>query len=277
MEGRRWEDLAYDCLVVVFSKLGLDDLAAGVPLVCKSWHGAAMDPQCWTTLDFEKLDFTSMSAFAARFKCEFHVKGFSFSSFFKLAVARSHGSASKIAIPSVPGNVLKKFDELNRRCPRIKELVLPTLLRREDKEIPAMIKKWKELEILQMKWKPTSFMEMLEQIRIHCPNFRGLQLCGFFERQDAAAMARCLPKLKRLKMRASVLRKEEMVMILEGCGELEIFDVTNCRGFVADNDIRNRGSRIKKFDYNGCKVESFYANGYCINYDDLVFALFCGD
>lgn len=52
MEGRKWEDLETDCLANIFDRVGMESLILDVPLVCKSWYKATINPRCWLTLIF---------------------------------------------------------------------------------------------------------------------------------------------------------------------------------------------------------------------------------
>lgn len=276
MERRRWEDLAFDCLICVFCKLGFEDFAVAVPFVCKSWHRASLDPQCWRDLDFLDMDFSKKSKFIARFKQLYQLHKFSFSSFMKLCIARSHGSVIKLRIPSLLGVSLQKdLAFASIECPKLKVLALPTLLWNDDKQLPELMGRWKEMETLEMAWKPISFLQMLEQIGHFCPNFSGLNLCGFFNGRDAEAMTRCLPRLKTLLMSASFLRREDLLLILEGCKELEEVDVSRCRGLDVDEGLLRRASKMKRFSCEGCKPEdSYVVNHY--SYDDLFLELVFG-
>ena len=55
MENRRWEELNQDCLVEVLRKLDIESLLTNIPLVCKSWYKASLDPKCWKCLNFHEL------------------------------------------------------------------------------------------------------------------------------------------------------------------------------------------------------------------------------
>ncbi|KAL0926517.1 hypothetical protein M5K25_002757 [Dendrobium thyrsiflorum] len=276
MRGRRWEDLPFDCLIFVFCKLGFEDLTIAVPFVCKSWYKASLDPDCWRVLNFKDLDFSTKSKFIARFKQLYQFQSFSFSSFLKLCVAKSHGSVTELRIPSLLGASLQQdLVLISIKCPKLKVLSLPTLLWNDDKQLPELICKWKEMETLEMTWKPISFLQMLEQIKLYCPNFSELNLCGFFNGKDAQAIIRCLPKLKCLLMSASFLRKYDLLMILEGCKELEEVNVSRCRGLDVDDVVLKKASKMKKFEFEGCKPEENYGNTY-YNYDDLFMELVFG-
>lgn len=100
-EERKWENLASDCLVYIFCYLGLEELTVVLPFVCKSWYEASLDPRCWKKqLDFQALDFRYRKNLERRFKQEYVLRSsFSFSSFMKLCISRSRGSAVELSIP----------------------------------------------------------------------------------------------------------------------------------------------------------------------------------
>ncbi|KAI0501375.1 hypothetical protein KFK09_016320 [Dendrobium nobile] len=264
-EERKWEDLASDCLVCIFCFVGLEELTVALPFVCKSWYEASLDRRCWKNLDFRELDFSSGSNFARIFRQEYGVRrsSFSFSAFMKMCVSRSCGSAVELTIPYIVGaSIQQDLIYASIKCPRLKVLALPSLLEKDEKKLPELISKWKELEILEITWKPNSFLEILEQIRVNCPNFIGLHLCGLFDIMETWTIVRCMPRLKILVMSASYLCKEDLMEILDGCKELEVFDVSKCRGFVVDNEILKKASKIKKFECGDCKLEQNYTNFY---------------
>lgn len=128
-----------------------------------------------------------------------------------------------------------------------------------------------------MKWKPTVFLELIEEIRANCPKFTGLHLCGLFDGKDAKAIATSLPKLRSLIMSGSFVRRDDLVMILDGCKELQEVDISRCRGFDADDEILMKASSgIKKFVCEGSKVEDNYVNNYC-SYGNFFLAFIFGD
>ena len=49
-----WADMDTDCLVHVFGRLDLEDLAAAAPLVCRGWRRAAAEPSLWRALDLRR-------------------------------------------------------------------------------------------------------------------------------------------------------------------------------------------------------------------------------
>lgn len=256
-QERKWENLPSDCLVSIFCYLGLVELTVTLPFVCKSWYEASLDPRCWKKLDFQALDFCSESNLERRFKQEYGVRSsFSFSAFMKLCVSRSRGSAVELATPYIEGaSILQDLIFASIECPRLKVLAITGIYHQDDNQLHDLISKWKELEILKITWKPISIVEILEQISINCPNFIGLHLYGLFHVVETRAIARCIPRLKILMISGSTICKEDLMVILDGCKELEVLDVSNCAGFDVDNDIIMKASKIKKFECEGTTKE----------------------
>ncbi|KAH0458497.1 hypothetical protein IEQ34_013812 [Dendrobium chrysotoxum] len=287
-EERKWEDLASDCLVCIFCFVGLEELTVALPFVCKSWYEASLDHRCWKNLHFRELDFRSGSNFARIFMQEYGVRSssFSFSAFMKMCVSRSRGSAVELTIPYIVGaSIQRDLIYASIKCPRLKVLALPSLIEKDEKKLPQLISKWKELEILEIRGTPNSSLKLLEQIRINCPNFIGLHLCGLFNIIETRTIVRCMPRLKILVMNSSYLCKEDVMEILDGCKELEVFDISKCWGFVVDNEILKKASKIKKFEcgdwklrQNYCRLEQNYTNSYYdCNGEDEFMGLFIID
>ncbi|KAK8954218.1 hypothetical protein KSP39_PZI002934 [Platanthera zijinensis] len=253
--GRKWEEMEMDCLVCIFSKLNLDDLAVSVPYVCRSWSAAARDPLCWRFLDFRSLDFMPWSRFAKRFADRNSVSRFSFAGFMKLAVRRSAGLADELRLPE-----LASIDDLilaSNECPRLTALGLPNLNSDSKARIPELISKWKELKTLAMESKPSKFSQLAYEIAANCKNFKKLVMpTSSINREDASAIVKCLPNIRFLDMSRSFLVKEELLFILEGCRELSRLSAKNCVGFEAsDGEVRSRGRRIKIFEVEGSKMD----------------------
>ncbi|RRT86117.1 hypothetical protein B296_00004489 [Ensete ventricosum] len=140
------------------------------------------------------------------------------------------------------------------RCPRLKKLVLPNLSPADEADIPKLVGKWKDLEQLEMESKPSSFLEMLSEINLHCKKFSGLKLCGSIKKEDMLAIVNLLPKLKFLCLSKSYLPREQLMGMLSGCKQLQRLTVSDCIGFEADEEVKKRGSGIKIFEHEGSKL-----------------------
>ncbi|KAG0477145.1 hypothetical protein HPP92_013986 [Vanilla planifolia] len=259
VENRSWEEMPLDCLVNIFSKVGLDNLATAVPFVCKSWSRASADPICWRILDLRRLDFKSSSSFASSFVSLFPLCHFSFSGFLKLALARSRGTAVDLRVPSVSKEDLFLASD---SCPKLKNLALPLLVsEEEEQQVLQLVEKCKDLEVLEMDSKPSVLPELVKRIGIHCSNFHGLKLRGSITKEDAAAVASFLPKLSFLDLSNCRLGREELLAIVVGCRDLRRLCVKDCVGFDADDEVRRRGTDIEVFEFEGSKVEEECDNG----------------
>lgn len=64
MEERKWENFSSDCLVNIFKRLDLEMLLLDVPLVCKNWYQALLDPLCWQKIVFHSDGDESRLAYA---------------------------------------------------------------------------------------------------------------------------------------------------------------------------------------------------------------------
>ncbi|KAH0457854.1 hypothetical protein IEQ34_013169 [Dendrobium chrysotoxum] len=256
-EDRRWEAMDMDCLFIIFSKLGLealDDLSVSIPFVCRSWSAAARNPLSWRILNFRSNDFMPWSSLAKRFKAQYQISRFSFSGFFKLAVRHSHGLASELWLPP---------------CPRLRKLGLPNLTLNEERHIPSLMSKWKELQQLELESKPSNFSQLAAMIGQNCNDFIELKMpSSAISKEDVLAIIKFLPKLRTLDLSRSYLPKKELLLIVEGCRELERLSVKNCVGFEADEEVKTKACRIEKFEYEGSKMD--YEGGFEVDEcDDL--------
>ncbi|XP_077215584.1 F-box/LRR-repeat protein At3g48880-like [Tasmannia lanceolata] len=257
MKDRKCEDLEIDCLINVFRRLGLEDMLLGVPFVCKSWYKASTDPLCWKVLDFHSINLLGrkMPSFEERFIREYCIWNFSLMGLLKLVVARSRGSAVALRFPSRYLD-LEHIVYVSDECPALKCLGLPWFnygLR--CKFNPELLGRWKHLEILLLEDIPDSITEMLQVISSHCKNFVGLQLRGYVDYNLASAFATYLPKIKYLNLSFSFLSKENLMVILEGCKDLELLYLRNCVGFDLDEVILKKASHIRDFNCKGFNVD----------------------
>ncbi|KAJ6853097.1 F-box/LRR-repeat protein-like [Iris pallida] len=266
-EERRWEDLGIDCLANIFSRLDLEDLTLSVPFVCKPWLEASTDVQCWRVLNLRDMDLMPWSSFSTRFKQAYNTKRFLLTSFVKTLIDRGRGSTVELAFPCQRFASLQELEYASINCPKLKVFGLPNLFRQDERHVPGLIRKWKGLEFLSMGKKPSTFTRIIEQISLNCNNFTGLRLSGRISREHALAIVDHLPRLKYLAMSGCSLSKRELLAILDGCKELEAVDVSNCTGFVVDDEITRIASFIRDFKYEGAKMGEDYMC-YSMYYDE---------
>ncbi|KAJ0980446.1 hypothetical protein J5N97_008701 [Dioscorea zingiberensis] len=254
--SRAWEVMDTDCLSNIFRRLDVDDRVLAIPFVCKSWYHASIDPLCWLLLDLRPLDFMPRSPFALRFTKEYSLQpfAFTFSGFLKLVVHRSQGLASHLMFPLVFGPSLDDLVFSSKKCSSLKTLVLPRLEQEAENQLPELIKHWKDLEELEMESKPSSFLELVAQISVHCDKFSGLKMFGHIRMEDSWALVNSLPKLKCLNLSKSCMSKEELMVMIEGLREMESLIVNECIGFQVDDEVKRRSLSIQNFEYEGCEL-----------------------
>ncbi|RWW63863.1 hypothetical protein BHE74_00028936 [Ensete ventricosum] len=133
-------------------------------------------------------------------------------------------------------------------------------LRRRLREAVTVRTSWKDLEQLELATKPTSFLETVAAIRHNCPRFARLKVRGLIGKEDASAIAMCLPELKQLELSGSYLTKDELAVIMSGCWKQERLTVKDCLGFQADEELLRLASGIHSFEHEGSKLLD--DNGY---------------
>ncbi|KAI0501369.1 hypothetical protein KFK09_016314 [Dendrobium nobile] len=269
-EDRRWEAMDMDCLFIIFSKLGpeaIDDLSVSIPFVCRSWSAAARNPLIWRILNLQSNDFMPWSSLAKRFKAHYQISRFSFSGFIKLAVRLSDGLASELWLPPLAS--VEDLILASEYCPRLRKLGLPKLTLNEESQIPSLFSKWKELQQLELESKPYNFSQLAAMIGQNCNDFIELKMpSSAISKEDVLAIIKFLPKLRSLDLSRSYLPKKELLLIVEGCRELERLSVKNCIGFEADEEVKTKACRIEKFEYEGSKMD--YGGGFEVDEcDDL--------
>ncbi|KAL5977323.1 hypothetical protein ACLOJK_021669 [Asimina triloba] len=122
------------------------------------------------------------------------------------------------------------------------------------RHVSKYIHKWKNLEQLFMKIRPSCFVEIISEISHNCKNFTGLTARSYITDSDAKAIVEFLPKIKYLDLSNSFVSKDILPIILDGCEELEEFYVRNCTAFEVDDEILKKASRLKVFKYDGSET-----------------------
>lgn len=256
-DGRRWEDLEVDCLLCIFQRLSLEDLTLGVPFVCNSWFKASLHPFCWRILDFQTSAFRESGKLAKRFNST----TFSFTSFFRYAVSRSCKLAVELRFPNIQDVFsVQDLAFASNECPRLKVIALPNLAPHDEFHIPQLIGKWKDLERVEMDLKPSCFPELIKEIGINCAKFVDLTMCGSIQRGDVLAIVNFTPKIMCLDLSRSYLPKDELLVILDGCKEMEKLSVNSCIGFEADTQVIEMASNIRIFEHERSKLWDCYVH-----------------
>ncbi|PKU83855.1 F-box protein SKIP19 [Dendrobium catenatum] len=255
-----WEDMQLDCLSIIFSKLGLDDLTTSIPFVCKSWSQVSSHPFFYQVLDFRFLNLNPSSSFSKIFSSQYSLPRFTFSSFLKLAMAQSHGAAFDLRFSSLFPPSMEVLSLASITCPRLKTLCLPRICFDDEVRFFNLLSKWRDLEWLAIESKPFKLREMAEQIGIHCSKFYGMKIRGFIRKEDVTGIVDFLPKIEVLDLSGSQIRKEEVLAIVDGCRGLKRLSLKECVGFEADEEVSRRARGIQVFEFDRCRVEDGLRN-----------------
>ncbi|XP_057484030.1 F-box/LRR-repeat protein At3g48880-like [Actinidia eriantha] len=272
MTEPKWEDLDRDCLVSIFGRLGLESLLLDVPFVCKSWYKATRIPQSWRHLDFSKLqlhDSWYYDDFTSRLMDTYGIEGnFPITAFIKSVVKRSRKSATYIALPELPNRCMEEaLLYVADECPALRTLVLPSNVLQGPQgpqfKIKNHMSKWTNLQFLKLQ-RCFDMKELLTQINIHCKNFEALAIeRANIGRDEASAIVKFLPNIKVLDLRYASMKKKNLMTILKGCKQLELFDARYCIGFTeGDEEILRHASHIRSFKHEGSM--NWYYYNYCV-------------
>ncbi|KAG6517762.1 hypothetical protein ZIOFF_021160 [Zingiber officinale] len=187
-----------------------------------------------------------MSPFSRAFALRYRLHSpLSFSAFLRFALHRSRGVVDQLAFPLSSAVSIHDLAYASVKCLRLKALALPdNLMLEDDLRIPELVWRWKDLEHLEMETKPSSFLEAVAEIGRNCPRFVGLKVRGLIRREDAKALARCLPELKHLELSKSYLTKDELLVVIGGCRKLD--------------EILKLVSRIERFEHEGSTLVYSY-------------------
>uniref|UniRef100_A0A0E0KGM8 F-box domain-containing protein n=1 Tax=Oryza punctata TaxID=4537 RepID=A0A0E0KGM8_ORYPU len=274
MADRQWAELPTDCLVHVFRRLDLDELASAAPLVCRGWRRAAGDPSLWRALDLRHdhlARFMPWGALAGALARLHGVHRFSLAGFLRLCVARANGTVAELALPPLLSSppAASELDHVAAECPALRRLALPKLSSADEARLPALVPRWRRLNHLELDSKPSTFPAVAAALALHCPDLAVLKMTsGSVKPEDAAAMAASLRGLRSLCLDRCYLPREEVLAILAGCAELREFTARGCVGFDdKDEEVLRRGAAIERFDIGGSRLLDEH-DGDATNGDD---------
>ncbi|KAK1404201.1 hypothetical protein POM88_003806 [Heracleum sosnowskyi] len=256
MEERKWENLNSDCLVNVFGRLDLETRLLDIVLVCKKWKEVLLNPLCWQIIDFPDDISQSRLAVASDARGSPNISGL-----INFVVGRSQGCCSKLVLPN--GTTIADLIYVSDACPNIKTLVLPyddVELAYHGEAIVKLIAKWKSLEVLDCGF-CCCIDQIVDKIGLHCKNFVSLSFqITQIDPVISSAIVSKLANIKSLVLKKAFIGKEEIMILLLGCKELELLYIQNCF-FLGlkefDEEMLHLASRIKDFQLEGSTFMNF--------------------
>lgn len=252
---RSWEELDWDCLTNVLSKVGMESLLLAVPFVCKSWYKTSLNPLCWQNLSFPDflpyplfIDIAeeddgplSFGPFYDKFVNEYGIdrSRFSITAFVKSVVDRSNGKAIYLTLPEFCTEEALRY--VSDECPLLKFLWLTDdlVVFKHSQIMPEVIGKWKLLECLIL---GSGLVNIVEQIG-GTNNARGLS--KHFEVLLTSQTPLCYNVLDRIL--------EQTGTHCKYLSYLMIYD--DSLGEVEASTIVNLLPNLKKLLVRNCRIE----------------------
>lgn len=100
--------------------------------------------------------------------------------------------------------------------------------------------------------------EIISRISIHCKNFRRLHIKSGICEIASSAIVNLLPNIKYLSLRSAYVFRDDLIILLQGCKELEVLDARDCVGFdEGDDEVLKLASRIASFSCEGSKISDW--------------------
>ncbi|KAM0943897.1 putative leucine-rich repeat domain superfamily, F-box-like domain superfamily [Dioscorea sansibarensis] len=239
---RRWEDLSHDLLVSIFSRLGVQDLIAGVPYACKAWRDAATDRACWHSFDFQ--DWMSISR---RLKCR-RDPNVDFADLIRFCVSRaSQDSIDSIHFPPFAGE--KDLLFVAHRCPGLLYFSLDSSDVDEDKFCEA-ISKTERLKGMAVHENLIT-EEVLGHVNRCCSDFSELKIFADAVNEIMACIVcECLPHLRKLEAMDCTISRRAVLQFLDELKDLEYLDISGYESSGITGIVLEKASRLKVFHWN---------------------------
>ncbi|KAF2571361.1 hypothetical protein F2Q70_00003071 [Brassica cretica] len=229
---RNWDELIPDALGLIFSHLPLQEVLTVVPRVCKAWNRAVTGPYCWQEIDIE--------LWCNRCHQSDHLDRM-----LQLLINRSSGSLRKLSVTGLQNDSIFSF--IAQHAGSLKTLKVP----RSCLSNSGVVKVAEKLSSL---------------------TFLDLSYCSSVVSHDdeAYAIARTMPKLKRLEIAYHRVSAEGVLKILSSCIFLQFLELRGCWDVQLDNkffkekfpDMKVLGPRVIGFydminDWEDCCSDYF--------------------
>ncbi|KAI0527312.1 hypothetical protein KFK09_002911 [Dendrobium nobile] len=263
--NRRWEDLGSELLVAIFSRIGVEDLIAGLPYVCSSWRCAVRDPFCWRVLDFRSWDTIS-----SRLGCR-RDEAVDFADLFNFAISRSAGRIDCVYFPSFSDEI--NLEYVANRCPMLQYFSMenPDV---SETEFCKTISKLKFLKGMAVD-ENLICHQVLQHVNQCSSNFIELKVFSdTMDKQLASIICDCLPHLQKLEITECIMSRGAILTLLDGLKKLEFLDVSGYAISGITNEVIEKASHLKVFRWDSKYGKyGFGVFEYCHHCEDDYFHL----
>ncbi|CAM6086455.1 unnamed protein product [Calypogeia fissa] len=222
-------------LAEVFKWLPFEDRLKTVPLVCKSWKNASLDPTCWRHVDmngwFKKRvesDFMWEFEFDCEDEMEFYIKK---------VVDRSRGQLKELQTMHCSDSAI---EYIARNCPALTALSIQDSPYATDQAVMKVAANCKKLEKLDLSDCYNVGNQTLEAFGRNCKSLvwlaRNMVRTNDFLSPgpvldgdvEATILSQHLRNLKHLEMKKSSLSDVGLAHIAKGCPQLESLNLAAC-------------------------------------------------
>lgn len=242
--SRRWEDLSRDLLTGIFSRIGVEDLIAGVPYVCSSWYYAAREPICWRNLDFQR-----WYAISQRLEC-WRDDGSVFDDLIEFVITRSEKTIDSFHFPIFADQA--DLEYLAIRCPELRYFSLKFYI----VSVPSVaqfcsaISRLKYLTGMAVDQSLISH-QVLQHVNQCCNKFKELKVFSHvMDRKMASTICKCLPRLQKLEITNCKMSNNIILTLLDGLKEIEFLDISECLLFGITSEVIEKASLLKVFKWD---------------------------
>ncbi|KAJ3695832.1 hypothetical protein LUZ60_001209 [Juncus effusus] len=218
-ELRPWSDLIPDALGLIFRHLSLQDRLTVVPLVCKSWGRVVSGPYSWQEIDIEEWSKQCTPAQLDRM--------------LELLFSFASGTFTRLCVSNLPSDSL--FSSIVNHGGALKTLELP---RSEitDATVEQLAPRLSALTFLDLSYCTKIGPRAIEAFGRSCKALSGLRRRMYplavadkqSQDEEARAIAKSMPRLRRLETAYLLLSTSGVVEVLSACKELEYLDVRGC-------------------------------------------------
>ncbi|XP_058186110.1 F-box protein SKIP1 [Rhododendron vialii] len=265
-----WAELTHECLTNILSRLTLEHRWTGPMFVCKPWLQASRDPCLNSVFDLENR-FDSAAESARWWTPDFERR---IDAMLRSVVDWSEGSLTEIRVRHCSDGSLSYVAE---RCPNLQVLSIKSSQNVTDQSIVKIASGCPKLKEVDISYCYEISHESIALIGQKCPDLRMLkrnlmnwldpsQHTGIVPEEylnaipqdadsEAAVIGKFMPHLLHLELRFSKLSAKGLVLISEGCLDLEYLDLSGCAN-VTSRDIGNATANLKSL--NDVKKPNFY-------------------
>ncbi|CAM6086467.1 unnamed protein product [Calypogeia fissa] len=240
---RPWADLGNDALTEVFSRLSLEEKLRTVPIVCKGWRNATLEPACWRNVDMEEWFEKRVQAdYWWEFECEPIVERLVMK-----AVDLSCGQLEELRTRHCTDPAL---DYIAERCPSLTVLSIPTSLFVTDGSVANLAPSCPKLKVLDVSDCYNISNQALAAVGQNCKSLAwlsrnmvdrdlvranldpakrltpGSHLPGGDE--EAIVVSKHMANLKHLEMMKTSLSNKGLAHLARGCGQLQTLNLACC-------------------------------------------------